>query len=353
MVEASVEKKASVKPTKKKFGFKVVFLYIKYGIQIIIVLGLMGLFYFSWEQQNVIDVLLSEQNQLVIENENLIAEVQVIQQDFENINNTEASAEILFNQQNVRLDNLNTELVSLRLGMNANQTSGIWQIVEAMSMLRLAQKYLELNQDIPVALSLYQNSNAILMQIGDPALDRIKSLLASDIQNLINSRSIDAEGFYMRLNDLSLQLDNISLGGDIEPSAAFLEDHAENRNENLFNSFKDFLARYFTVRRLDVPIVVPLSSQQLSFLRQNMQLQLEQAKLALLQRRQAIYQDSLSNVLMLAQRNIPEQEQQKAYIIRTLRGLQGETILLNLSQLSESLRLLENLMNDLSDEPRD
>jgi uncharacterized protein HemX len=79
-----------------------------------------------------------------------------------------------------------------------------------------------------------------------------------------------------------------------------------------------------------------------------MQLQIEQAKLALLQRRQAIYQDSISNVIMLVQQNVSEEDQQKSYILEVLRELQGESILLTISPLSESLRLLENVMNDTS-----
>jgi len=344
MAEASVEKKASLKPTKIKIGFKSIFSFVSFGLQIIIVIGVIGLIYLFWQQRNLIDELRNTQNQLTAENLSLVGQLQVIQQEFENINNSEASAEILLNLQNARLDNLNEELVSLRLGMNANQASGIWQIAEATSMLRLAQQYLELIQDITVALSLYQNSNAILAQIDDPALDRIKNLLAADIRNLRNIRSIDTEGFYMRLSDISQQLDNVSLGTYIEPSAAFLE--AGTEEESFFNSFKGFLARYFTVRRLDVPVDLPLNNQQISFLRQNMQLQIEQAKLALLQRRQSVYQDSISVVLMLAQLNIPEQDQQKAYFIRSLRELQGETILLNLTGLSDSLDLLESLMSD-------
>lgn len=351
MTEADIEKKASPKSKKKKIGFKFVPLFIKSGIQIIIVLGLIGLFYFFWQQQTTIGELLSVQNQFAIENEDLLSQMQVLQQDFDVIGNTGASSEILFNQQNVRLDNLNEELVSLRLGMNANQSGGIWQLVEATSLLRLAQQYLELIQDIPVALSLYQTSNSVLAQIDDPALDRIKSLLASDIQILRNSRGIDTEGFYMRLSDVSQQLDSISLATYIEPSSAFMDERLDNESESIFSNFRGFVAQYFTVRRLDALISTPLTDQQISFLRQNMQLQIEQAKLALLQRRQAIYQDSISNVIMLAQENIPEQEQQKVYILEVLRDLQDETILLDLSRLSGSLSLLENLMIDVSEGP--
>lgn len=353
MDEVNLEKKVFAKNTKTKFKFSLIFVILKSGLQIIIVLGFVGLIYFNWQQQKLIDELVIRQNQALVENESMASQIIGFEQGFEFLNNSEASAEILFSQQKARIDSLNEELVSLRLGLNANQASGIWQLAEASSLLRLARQYIELNQDIPVAISLYQNTRAILAQIEDPAIDRIDSLLASDIQNLRRIQSIDTEGFYMRLSDISQQLNSVNLGTNIDPSSDFIERGGGIEGSGYFKNITDFLSRYFTVRRLDAPIALPFSNQQISFLRQNMQMQIEQAKLALLQRRQAIYQDSISNVVMLAQQNIPEQNQQKNLILRSLRELQDESILLDLPALSESLALLENIMSDISDNPRD
>lgn len=347
MAEANSKGKVSGKPTGKAVGVKHLVSILVSSVKLLVVLSLIGGGYFIWQQQKIISTLQITQAQIAIDNDNLLNQLNAAQENVENITNTEASSELLFNQQNVRLDNLNEELVSLRLGMNANQ-SGVWQIAEAASSLRLAQQYLNLMQDISIALSLYQNSDAILSQIDDAALDRIKSLLASDIQTLRNSRGVDTEAFFMRLSDLSQQIENVSMGSKIEPSTAFQNASVSGGDEGYFFNFNAFLSRYFTVRRLDSPIVVPLNNQQVSFLRQNMQLQIEQAKLALLQRRQAIYQDSISNVIMLVQQNVSEEDQQKSYILEVLRELQGESILLTISPLSESLRLLENVMNDTS-----
>lgn len=352
MDDVNPEKKASVgtAKTKNKIKLGTLFLFLKSVFQLAVVLCVIGLVYFIWQQQNIIDELIIKQNQVQVVNDDMASQLLNFQQDFEFLNNAEASAEILFSQQNSRVDSLNEELVSLRLGLNANQASGIWQIAEAASLLRLAQQYIELTQDIPVALSLYQNSRAVLSQIDDPALDRIDNLLASDIQNLSRAQRADTEGFYMRLSDISQQLDGVSLGTTIEPSSAFLEEGAGTEVAGFFENVQEFLSRYFTVRRLNAPIDLPLDNQQVSFLKQNMQIQIEQAKLALLQRRQAVYQDSISNVVILAQQNIPEQDQQKAFILRSLRELQDETILLDLPPLSNSLVLLQNIMSDISDD---
>ncbi len=352
MDEISPKKSDYPKATKNKFKLSAVLRIVKSTLQLILFLGVLGLAYFNWQQQELIDELSLRQNQVLAENESLASQIVDVQQDFEFLNNAEASAEILFSQQNARVDSLNEELVSLRLGLNANQSSGIWQIAEASSLLRIAQQHIELSHDIPVALGLYQNSRSILAKIDDPALDRIINLLASDIQKLRRTQLIDTESFFMRLSDISQQLDSISLVTNIEPSSAFIAAGDENVESGYFKNAKEFLSRYFTVRRLDAPIDLPLSNQQISFLRQNMQMQIEQAKLALLQARQVVYQDSISNVVMLVQQNIPEQNQQKDLILRALRELQDETILFEKPTLSNSQVLLQSLIGDNVDDSR-
>ena len=345
MEEASINKRSPVTSASKKIGFNTIYLFLKFSIKLIIVLGSIGLCYFLWQQKNIIYDLQFSQQQIAVVNIDILDQFQALQQGFENINNNKKSSEILFNQQKIRLDNLNAELASLRLGMNANQSVEVWEIVEAASLLRIAKQYLDLSQHIPIALSLYQSSNAILAQIDNPALNRIQSLLVSDIQTLRNTRSIDTESLYMRLSDLSRQLNNINLAANIEPSAIFDNQNSDDDNVGIFKRFSSSFERYFAVRRLDAPIIKPLNNQQIFILRLNMQLQIEQAKLALLQRSQSVYLDSINNLILLAQTNISDRDQHKIFVLEVLKGLQSESIFVDITSLSESLRLLENLMS--------
>ncbi len=230
------------------------------------------------------------------------------------------------------------------MGMSANQASGIWQLSEASSYLRLARQYLELVQNVPVALDLYRDSRAILAQVNDPALDRITGMLTSDISLLNQITEVDTESLYIRLSELSQLVTEVRLGPSIEPSQAFNERESDNGQEGSEGGLSGLFSRYFTIQRLDAPLTLPLNVEQRSLLRQNMQLQIEQAKLALMQKRQAVYLDSISSVIMLAQQNIPDEDPQKMYLIRSLRELQNEAISLDLPALSDSLRLLDNLI---------
>ena len=349
MINSDAEKEIPDVAVKSKTALKKIIKVSRVSLQLILIFGLVGIVYFSWQQQNSIVNLQNSQSQLTLTTENINNRIILFEQNIESINDANASAELLLNQQNSRLDSLNEELVSLRLGINVSQSNGVWQVAEAASLLRLAQQYLQLNQDALVALSLYRSSYALLIQIDDSAIDRIRAMLASDIQVLSRQVSVDIQGLFMRLSDLSQQLDRISLIKDIEPSLDFTD---RNSEENVRQGFLAragiILSQYFTVRRIDTPVQMPFNNTEVSFLRQNMQLQLEQAKLALLQKRPGIYQDSISNVLMLAQQNIPEEDPFKTNVIRDLRGLQTATISLNLPRLSDSLSQLEALLLDFN-----
>tara|TARA_R110000772_G_scaffold171612_3_gene283494 strand:+ start:819 stop:1934 length:1116 start_codon:yes stop_codon:yes gene_type:complete len=337
------EKVHAEKPAaKKKYSI------LRITLMSVIVAALTGLAYFTWLQQITLQTIFSSETQLVQLTEDINRRLQVIDQNIVDINDRNASNGLLLNQQNSRIDNLNDELVSLRLGVSSGQNSGVWQLVEAVSLLRLGQQYLQLNQDVAVALSLYQSCRSILNQIDDPAVVRIRNMLAADIQILGRQQGVDIQSLFMRLSETEQQLAMVSLRNVREPSMAFEEREAGSEEQGFIARIGNQLSKYFTVRRLDAPEQMPLDDEQLTFLRQNMQLQLEQAKLALLQRRPGIYQDSISNVLMLAQQNIPEQDQLKTTILRDLRDLQSASIALNLPRLSDSLGELETLLGNIN-----
>lgn len=323
---------------------------LRTGWMLILLAMLGGLAYFTWQQQITIQAAEVTESQLIQLAEDLDRRLQNFEQSIDNVNDRDASSELMLNQQNSRIDNLSEELISLRLGVSAGQNSVVWQLVEAISVLRLGQQYLQLNQDVAVALSLYRSSSSILNQIDDPAIERIRNMLAADIQILSRQQSVDIQGLYMRLSETAQQLTMASLRSVREPSVAFEERKTASEAQGFLARIGILMRQYFTVRRLDAPEQMPFNDEQLTFLRQNMQLQLEQAKLALLQLKPGIYQDSISNVLMLAQQNIPEQDPLKITILRDLRGLQSSPISLNMPSLSDSLSELELLLNNMDTE---
>ncbi len=342
LVHESDEKSVGPKGQSSKKNYSGIF----FIISIVLFLGLIGLSYFSWLQQESLNTILDQQTQLSGSNVGISGELQ-------EMNNRVADSLAEFSvvtetlaQQETRIETINDELSKIRINTNASQSGGVWQLSEASSLLRLAQRYLSIEQNIIVALDLYQNASSILSQIDDPAIARIRALLNSDISVLSNLRGIDTQGIFMRLSDLSEQIEMTSLGIDITPSEEFLANSEEDKINGALFELKNFLSQYFVIRKANSNPQVLMSDDEISFLRQNIQLQIEQAKLALLQGNASIYQDSLSKVLLLANNNIPENESRKMNIMRSLRELQTERITLSLPRLSDSLRSLEILQSN-------
>ncbi|MAY02617.1 MAG: hypothetical protein CMQ38_06535 [Gammaproteobacteria bacterium] len=311
---------------------------------LVILLLFAGLGYLYWLQRSELEELQLQLAQVQTANNELNSQITDASEQFADFEDLSASTEILLNQQNSRIDSLSEELAALRLGVNSAQNNEtILLLTEASSLLRLGQRYLLIAQDPIVTQSLYQRSLNLLDQVDDPAIDRIASLLSSDIELMTQLRGVDVQGIFMQLSDLSERLVSLELGAEIQPSQDFLGQDGPMA-EGFFSGVRNFLGRFFTIRRLDEPLQLPLGDEQISFLQQNMQLQLEQAKLGLLQRQQAIYQDSISNVLRLLQQYASESEVQKETVLRDLRELQSRQVVLGNPALSNGPGLLESLL---------
>lgn len=349
MIDSGTEHKITEKSDSKNAFPKSKALQVSaLGLLVILIAGLAGLSFWIWQQQLTIQDLLDTQAQLEQTSSSMELRFSNFEQNFENASDRDASAELLLNQQNSRINSLNEELVSLRLNVSAGQNGGVWQLVEAASLLRIAQQYIELHQDMDIALSLYSFAGSLLSQIDDPAIERIRLMLSSDMQILSRQQKVDVEGLYMRLDELAEQLDRVSLRSVSAPSSEFQERNPAIDEQGFLARVGEFLRQYFVVRRLDAPQAMPLSDEQLIFVRQNMQLQLEHAKLALLQGRSEIYQDSISNAIMLVQQNIPDQELMKATLLRDLRELQTTAISQSMPRLSDSVAELDRLISEIN-----
>lgn len=317
------------------------------AVTFLLLLAVIGLACFYWEQKSRLDDFLSEQAEQLGNVNALTSRLETLQQQLNQSENSFASSEILINQQNARLDNLSQELAALRLGVNSTGGNDrLLQLNEAASLLRLAQLYLLEGQELMIARSLYQRSQNLLSQVEDPAVNRISELLRSDLLALNSTQPVDVSGLFLRLSELSDELSTVRMGPDIEPSDAFLngEDAAESPTQGYLAGISNFFRRYFTLRKLDEPPRLPLNAEQIGLLRQIMLLQIEQAKLGLLQGKSEIYLDSISEVFRLSEQNIADSIPLKANILRSLQQLQSENIRLELPSLSNAPGLLESLL---------
>jgi uroporphyrin-3 C-methyltransferase len=179
-----------------------------------------------------------------------------------------------------------------------------WLLAEVEYLLRLANQRVLMEQTPEGALTLLRSAERILGETDDVTLYDVRKALAADIAALEAVPRLDTEGVFLRLEALNRQVDNLpvvpvserrelpEMLQEITPETV-----RHSWGEGLkasWNRALDKFEKLIIIRHRDEPIEPLLSPEQAFFLRQNLHLMLEQAQVALLQRKQPPFDSSLS-----------------------------------------------------------
>lgn len=175
-----------------------------------------------------------------------------------------------------------------------------WTLAEVRYYLRLANTRLLLLADVPSALRGLELADARIKALASPSLHKLRALLSEEISALKAVPSVDIEGASLRLIALAKQVEDLPILAPSRSESAAKEAAAKPTD------IKDWrgharaiwaeMKTLVTIRRTDRPIDALLAPEQTVFLRHNLRLKLEAARLALLQKDTAVYQASLSEV---------------------------------------------------------
>ena len=278
------EKKPAVKHVKRASSSQA-------GIYItvfFVVLATMGGFYLLWEnqQQTVIKAQLATQTF-----EQQIETLQKQQRDF-SVKNTEQIQEITTQQENLRanLTNLVRDNQHLR---------NDWLMAEAEYLIQVANHRLLLEKDVNTAIVALKAADARLAEVADPGLLQLRKILARDLQSLNNVSRIDLAGLSVTLSAMSNNIPNLPLRTP-DPKT-----HKQNQAKNSaasssVNNLKELPAAIWkdiknliVIRNHQKPLEPLLAPEQHYFLLQNLALMIEQARLALLNGHNTIFQERL------------------------------------------------------------
>lgn len=200
--------------------------------------------------------------------------------------NSEQSARIELEKS---LEQLHTEL---------GRDRHAWTLAEVRYYLRLANTRLLLLADVASALRGLELADARVESLASPALHKVRALLSDEITALKAVPEVDIEGASLRLIALGKQVEALPVlsptrseadARDSEPGAP--ADILDWRGH--INAIWAEMKTLVTIRRTDRPIDALLAPEQMVFLRHNLRLKLEAARLALLQKDTAVYRASL------------------------------------------------------------
>ena len=207
-------------------------------------------------------------------------------------------------EQQQNIFNLENQIQNLQLRINAqgarlvelgSTTRSDWLLAEAEYLARLAKQRLQTERNTKSPLALLESVDAILQQIDEPNLIEVRGAIAADITALRLVSDIDKQGIYVELNTLAASIKKLLIMEVDRPLEQAKETKQQNTQQDagVLDKFLADFAGLIRVRERQSPIEPILERTEEQTVRQNLQMMLEQAQLALLREEQVIYQQSL------------------------------------------------------------
>ena len=259
-----------------------------------------------------------------------------------------ASVQQALKAESDRLDSLDSGLADIR--KHSEEGRDAWIKAEAASLLVAASEETQLRNDPALAIKALQQADARLKLLSDPRLIAVRQEIAREINALRALPQADVEGMAVTLTGLAAAVDAL-------PTRRSVPEHylpggsagtpAPETNPNLWQKFKAgaerLLSDMFTLRRRSQPLEPLLSPREELFLRLNLELKLETARAALLDRRAQAFHDSVHGARTWMESYFDVHDKAVAAALQQLAGMEQLPVTPALPDLSASLALLRQL----------
>jgi len=235
-----------------------------------------------------------------------------------------------------RIRNLESSLAALQ-GISTGLRD-TWLLAEAEYYLQIANAQLDLANNPEQARVALELADERLASLANPALTDIRRAIANEIRRVGGMNTVDVEGRALELSSLADSIETLPLERDrIEPDF----DDPEVSGE-------------LSGRRSDAPLEPLLPPDAAFFLRSNVSLQLLAARLALLERNEALYSASLADAKRWIGEYFDTGSREVSSVIESIEALEGLDLSTEKPDISGSLALLRRYMSvrrDTSDGP--
>ncbi|NRP59483.1 uroporphyrinogen-III C-methyltransferase [Marinobacterium sp. xm-d-564] len=233
-----------------------------------------------------------------------------------------------------------------------------WRLAEAEYLLRLANQRILMENRAEGALALLRSTDTILKELDDVSLYPLRQSLASDISKLESVPNLDIEGTYLRVAALierSKDLPTLTLEQQRQlPELidnVITEQVDADTQQNITSGFAKAISKLeslIVIQRHDQPVEPILSPDQGHYLRQNIQMLLEQAQLALLRQQQSIFTTSLSRAQSLLMQYFDKDNYTTSVLIQSLAELTTLNVSPTIPDISGSLKALQQHQKEMA-----
>lgn len=224
----------------------------------------------------------------------------------------------------------------------------IWLLDEVEELLLMANDRLALREDVPGALRALQIAQHRLGQISDPRLIGVRKRLANEIAALQAVPKLDFQGMALQLSSLAGQVHDLPLKQDLPRnyhSTAGSGTPAQSGQpwwQQLGVSIGNALKGLVEIRRTNEHFQPMLPPREAYFLYQNLDLKLESARMAVLQRDNGVFHNSIQTALKWLQTYYKQSAPGVQAMTRELKQLQQKNLQPKLPDIGGSLAALRH-----------
>ena len=247
-----------------------------------------------------------------------------------------------------RAETLESAVASLTTRVEGGRR--LWQLNELEHLLLIANERLQLSRDLDSAQAALVLAEERAAAMNDPALFDARNLIASEIAAVRNAPRVDRQSIALRVSSFIRQVPGLPIErnvpdafqpGETRPP---VEGPVADAGRRAWNKLVEIANKMFVIHRTEEAVHPLLPPEQAYFLRQNLILQLETARLAVLQLDGANYRDAVNEARAWIERYFDTDDRAVTAAIEQLDALAGERVRSNLPDISASLEAVRTVM---------
>lgn len=217
-----------------------------------------------------------------------------------------------------------------------------WLLAEAEYYMQIANAQLQLANNPALAALALKMADERVVQMGNPALTDVRRAISDELAALDLMEKPDIAGATMTLASLAHVVESLPLASETKAESAqqASADEESSGVNRAWVSLKNAMSGLVKVTPPDETRIALLSPDAESFLRSNLALQLQSARLALLRGEQVVFEQTLDDTSELLSRYFDNDSAQVASARATLLELRGDVVTSAPPDISGSLRLL-------------
>jgi uroporphyrin-3 C-methyltransferase len=219
-----------------------------------------------------------------------------------------------------------------------------WLLAEAEYYMQIANAQLQLARNPELASLALTHADDRILQLADPRLTNIRQTLSDELRALKAMDKPDTAGITLTLASLAAAVESLPLkqdaasrdvevgGTDIDPELTGMD--------RAMASLRNAVDGIVSVRRADEAMQPLIAPEAQYFLRANLALQLQAARLALLRGEEAVFRRSLDDADDWLEKYYDQDMTAVQSARATIAGIRDSVFVVTMPDISGSLRLL-------------